>query len=37
MKHYYEDGGLRLFHGSNKDILPTFEAESYDSIVADHE
>ena len=35
MKHYYEDGGLRLFHGSNKDILPTFEAESYDSIVTD--
>jgi len=35
VKHYYEDGGLRLFHGSNKDILPTFEAESYDSIVTD--
>ena len=32
---HYEDAGLRLFHGSNKDVLPTFEAESYDSIVTD--
>lgn len=35
MKHYYEDGGLRLFHGSNKDIMPTFGAESFDSVVTD--
>jgi len=32
---YYEDGGLALYHGSNKDILPTFDAESFDSIVTD--
>ncbi len=35
MKVYYEDGGLRLFHGSNKDILPTFADEAFDSIVTD--
>lgn len=32
---YYEDAGLRLFHGSNRDILPTFADASYDSIVTD--
>lgn len=31
----YEDGGLRLFHGSNKDILPTFPDASFDSVVTD--
>ena len=35
MSLYYEDGGLALYHGSNKDILPTFDAESFDSIVTD--
>lgn len=35
MSLYYEDGGLRLFHGSNKDILPTFADEAFDSIVTD--
>lgn len=35
MSLYYEDGGLRLFHGSNKDILPTFADASFDSIVTD--
>lgn len=35
MSPHYEDGGLRLFHGSNKDILPTFAADSFDSIVTD--
>ena len=35
MTLYYEDGGLRLFHGSNKDILPTLPDASYDSIVTD--
>ena len=35
MSLHYEDGGLRLFHGSNKDILPTFPDASYDSIVTD--
>jgi site-specific DNA-methyltransferase (adenine-specific) len=32
---HYEDAGLRLWHGSNKDILPTFADESFDSIVTD--
>lgn len=35
MTLHYEDGGLRLFHGSNRDILPTFASESFDSIVTD--
>lgn len=35
MTLHYEDGGLRLFHGSNKDILPTFPDASFDSIVTD--
>lgn len=35
MAIYYEDAGLRLWHGSNKDILPTFADESFDSIVTD--
>lgn len=35
MTLYYEDAGLRLFHGSNKDILPTLPEASYDSIVTD--
>lgn len=35
MSLYYEDGGLRLFHGSNRDILPTLPDASYDSIVTD--
>lgn len=35
MRHCYEDGGLTLFHGSNKDVLPTLEAESFDSVVTD--
>lgn len=35
MSLYYEDAGLRLFHGSNKEVLPTFEAESFDSIITD--
>lgn len=32
---YYQDAGLRLFHGSCKDILPTLPDASYDSIVTD--
>lgn len=32
---YYEDSGLRLFHGSNKDILPSIPDGFYDSIVTD--
>lgn len=35
MTLHYEDGGLRLFHGSNRDILPTFDDETFDSIVTD--
>lgn len=35
MTLHYEDGGLRLFHGSNKDILPTLPDASFDSIVTD--
>lgn len=35
MTLHYEDRGLRLFHGSNKDILPTFPDASFDSIVTD--
>ncbi|MDY0984622.1 DNA methyltransferase [Microbacterium sp. CFBP9023] len=35
MTLHYEDGGLRLFHGSNRDILPTFADASFDSIVTD--
>lgn len=35
MTLHYEDSGLRLFHGSNKDILPTLPDASYDSIVTD--
>ena len=35
MEPYYEDAGLRLFHGSNKDILPTFPDASFDSLVCD--
>lgn len=35
MTLHYEDAGLRLWHGSNKEILPTFDAESFDSIVTD--
>jgi site-specific DNA-methyltransferase (adenine-specific) len=35
MTPHYEDAGLRLWHGSNKDILPTFEDDSFDSIVTD--
>ena len=35
MTLHYEDGGLRLWHGSNRDILPTFPDASFDSIVTD--
>jgi site-specific DNA-methyltransferase (adenine-specific) len=35
MTLHYEDGGLRLWHGSNKDILPTFADATFDSIVTD--
>lgn len=35
MSLHYEDGGLTLFHGSNKDVLPTFADASFDSIVTD--
>lgn len=35
MNLHYEDAGLRLFHGSNKDILPTLPDAFYDSIVTD--
>lgn len=35
MTLHYEDAGLRLFHGSNRDILPTLPDASYDSIVTD--
>lgn len=31
----YEDGGLRLWHGPNMEILPTFADASFDSIVTD--
>lgn len=32
---YYEDAGLRLWHGPNMEILPTFADASFDSIVTD--
>lgn len=32
---HYEDAGLRLWHGDNKTILPTFPDDSFDSIVTD--
>lgn len=32
---HYEDGGLRVFHGDNRDVLPTFPDASFDSIVTD--
>lgn len=35
MTLHYEDAGLRLFHGSNKDILPTLPDAFYDSVVTD--
>ncbi len=35
MTLHYEDAGLRLWHGSNLDLLPTFEDASFDSIVTD--
>lgn len=35
MTLYYEDAGLRLFHGSNLEVLPTFDDASFDSIVTD--
>ena len=35
MSLFYEDAGLRLWHGSNLDLLPTFEDASFDSIVTD--
>lgn len=35
MSLYYEDAGLRLFHGSNRDVLPLLPDASYDSIVTD--
>lgn len=31
----YEDGGLRLWHGPNMEILPAFADGSFDSIVTD--
>lgn len=35
MTLHYEDAGLRLWHGSNKDILPTFADNTFDSVVTD--
>lgn len=35
MSLYYADAGLAVHHGSNRDILPTFDDASYDSIVTD--
>lgn len=35
MSLHYEDAGLRLWHGSNKDILPTIPDATYDSVVTD--
>ncbi len=35
MTLHYADAGLRLFHGSNRDIIPTLPDASYDSIVTD--
>lgn len=35
MTLHYEDGGLRLFHGDNRDVLPAFADASFDSIVTD--
>jgi site-specific DNA-methyltransferase (adenine-specific) len=32
---YYEDGGLRLFHGDNREVLKTFADNTFDSIVTD--
>jgi len=32
---YYEDAGLKIWHGDNRDVLPSFGAESFDSIVTD--
>lgn len=35
MTLHYEDAGLRLWHGPNMEILPTFADASFDSIVTD--
>lgn len=35
MSLYYEDAGLRLWHGRNMDVLPQFADASFDSIVTD--
>lgn len=35
MTLHYEDAGLRLFHGSNRDVLPSLPDALYDSIVTD--
>ncbi|MCC4250735.1 DNA methyltransferase [Microbacterium testaceum] len=35
MSLHYEDAGLRLWHGPNMDILPTFADGTFDSIVTD--
>lgn len=35
MNPYYEDGGLRLFHGDNREVLKTFADDTFDSIVTD--
>lgn len=35
MTLHYEDAGLRLWHGSNKEILPTIADDTFDSVVTD--
>jgi DNA modification methylase len=35
MKPYFERGGIQLFHGDCRDILPTLPVESMDLIIAD--
>lgn len=35
MKPYYERGGVTLWHGDCRDVLPTFAAESVDLVLTD--
>jgi site-specific DNA-methyltransferase (adenine-specific) len=35
MKPYYEQGGIRLYHGDCREILPTLEAGSVGAVVTD--
>lgn len=35
MKPYYEHGGITIYHGDCRDVLPTLESDSVDVIVTD--